>query len=464
MKQKVLETIRKHNLIENNMHIVVGLSGGPDSVCLFDILRHIPTEDGMNLTLHAVHVNHKFRPGAAEADQQYVEELCKKTGVDCQSFEIDCNELAVKEGLTSEEAGRKARYEAFSKVAQAIHKTGVPKEKIVIALAHNANDQCETIFFRIMRGTGTDGLAGIPYKRFDENGFAIVRPIMDLRRAEIEKYCKDANLSPRIDHTNDENIYARNKIRNMLIPFIEENFNENIIDTVNRMGKIAASDRDFIAKEAHKAYADAAADNSCNPNPPLDCEILKDLHDSIRFRVYDIALEKLGMMQGLTYAQSEAIDSILESKSPSAVCELSDGYIARRQYDMLVFDRQMTYGYSNAVNWRLRTLTPNEFVIYKEENKGKIFGAFQGVEEKDLMLRTRKAGDRIKLGNGSKKLQDYFVDQKVPKFYRDEVLLLTKGSNVLWIIPSENNKGRFSAEYRVDEKVNSSIVVLEGCE
>ena len=184
MKKKTLQTIRKHNLIKKGMHIVIGLSGGPDSVCLFDVLNSL--KDEWDLTLYAVHINHKLREGAAEEDQHYVEELCAKLNIPCEVFIRDCNVIAAQEGMTSEEAGRKVRYEAFSQVALQIHQNGIPKNKVAIALAHNANDQCETILFRLMRGTGTDGLSGIPYERFEENGFAVIRPILDIGREEIE--------------------------------------------------------------------------------------------------------------------------------------------------------------------------------------------------------------------------------------------------------------------------------------
>ncbi len=175
-----------------------------------------------------------------------------------------------RQGLTSEEAGRKARYDAFFETAQGIaqeltqgiaqelaqgfaqglaqelageleqHCTQEPSmpgtDKIAIAVAQNANDQAETILFRMLRGTGTDGLAGIAYKRY-ERGFAIVRPLLDVPRDEIEKYCEERNLSPRIDHTNNEAIYARNKIRLELLPMLREKFNPNIIETINRLGK-----------------------------------------------------------------------------------------------------------------------------------------------------------------------------------------------------------------------------------
>lgn len=465
MKKKTLQTIKKHNLIERGMHIVVGLSGGPDSVCLFDILCDLAKE--MELSIYAVHINHKLRPGAAEADQKYVEELCEKRNVPCHVFVEDCNDLAKKLGLTSEEAGRKVRYESFGKVALSLHEKGIPKNKIAIALAHNANDQCETILFRMMRGTGTDGLAGIPYKRFDENNFSIVRPILDMTRSEIEEYCEYNKLSPRIDHTNSENIYARNKIRNMLIPFLADNFNENIVETINRLGKIASEDRAFFKSEASKAYSRALIDDSQKQSRILDTNVLSSLHNAIRFRVYTVTLEHIGMEQNITYAQGELIDKVLLSKSPSAMCDLSDGFVVLREYDRLVFRHNSTNTDNNA-GWRLLTLSREEYEEYKERNQGKLYGAFSGVDARSLCLRTRKAGDRIDTGKGTKKLQDFYVDQKVPKNCRDDLLILAKGSDILWVLPSEKfltenlrQKGRFSAGFKALDYLNEPVIILE---
>ena len=164
VKKNIKNTIVKNNLINAGEHIVIGLSGGPDSVCLFSVLAEL--QDELQITLHAVHVNHGFRPGAAEDDQQYVEQLCRKMGIECTSFVYDCNAVAEELGLSSEEAGRKVRYESFMTVAEQID---APEEKIKIAVAQNADDQAETVLFRLMRGTGTDGLAGMAYSRMEKN-------------------------------------------------------------------------------------------------------------------------------------------------------------------------------------------------------------------------------------------------------------------------------------------------------
>lgn len=479
MKNKMLQTIKKHNMIEKDMHIIVGLSGGPDSVCLFDSFLRISEErPDLNLHFYTVHVNHKFRPGAAEEDQKYVEELCKERAIPCFTFVTDCTEMAERLGMTSEEAGRKARYDAFSEIAVKIAGGAfggepVPKEKIAIALAHNANDQCETILFRIMRGSGTDGLAGIAYKRFDKNGFSIIRPVLDLTRREIEEYCEKRNLSPRIDHTNSENIYTRNKIRNMLIPYIEENFNENITETINRLGKIASYDRNFIRDASKKAYNETAVEEKALNRKAFNTEKLKELHKSIRMRIYTMALENIGMEENLAFSHLEAADEILYSQNPSASVDISAEYKALREYDKLIFVKTAARGNSAAktiapsdTSWKLTSMTRREYEDYKKQ--GRFHGAFCGVDIAHISLRKRREGDKIDIGTGYKKLQDFFVDEKLPKHYRDDVDVLAAGSRILWIMPSEHykrpvmkEKGRFSAAYKLRDDYDGPIIVLE---
>ena len=360
MKQRVLETIKTHELLEDGTHIVLGLSGGPDSVCLFDVLLELSAVK--NFRIHPVHVNHKFRPGDAERDQEYVEELCRQRGLTCRTFTVDCNALAREEGLTSEEAGRKARYNAFFETAQGItqgfaqglaqelageleqHCTQEPSmpgtDKIAIAVAQNANDQAETILFRMLRGTGTDGLAGIAYKRY-ERGFAIVRPLLDVPRDEIEKYCEERNLSPRIDHTNNEAIYARNKIRLELLPMLREKFNPNIIETINRLGKNAAADKDYLAQQARDAYEEALEDaDGRNCTVEVTTAKLDRMHKAVRMRVYNYLLADVGMEENLTEGQLEAIEKVRISQNPSAMCDLADGFRVYKIYHRIRFCRE----------------------------------------------------------------------------------------------------------------------------
>ena len=507
MKQRVLETIKTHELLEDGTHIVLGLSGGPDSVCLFDVLLELSAVK--NFRIHPVHVNHKFRPGDAERDQEYVEELCRQRGLTCRTFTVDCNALAREEGLTSEEAGRKARYDAFFETAQGFaqglaqelageleqHCTQEPSmpgtDKIAIAVAQNANDQAETILFRMLRGTGTDGLAGIAYKRY-ERGFAIVRPLLDVPRDEIEKYCEERNLSPRIDHTNNEAIYARNKIRLELLPMLREKFNPNIIETINRLGKNAAADKDYLAQQARDAYEEALEDaDGRNCTVEVTTAKLDRMHKAVRMRVYNYLLADVGMEENLTEGQLEAIEKVRISQSPSAMCDLADGFRVYKIYDRIRFCREAETEEGRQL--RMRFISAEEYAKEKKtarapdadggETAARVVGIFAlppGAED-SVCIRKRRDGDVIAIASKSrtqgatqtpaqgtfqtpdtpppqvrhKKLQDFLVDAKVPKSVRDDIDLLAYGNRILWVLPSPHfasrqyrEKGRFSAEFK----------------
>ncbi len=477
VKQKVLSTIKNYELLPNGAHIVLGLSGGPDSVCLFEVLCEL--QNTYNYIIHPVHVNHKIRPGDAERDQEFVEDICRKRGLECRTFVVDCNKLALEEGMTSEEAGRKARYGAFFAVAQELASED-PARKIAIAVAQNANDQAETILFRLLRGTGTDGLAGIAYKRY-EKGIAVVRPLLDIQRDAIENYCMTRNLSPRIDHTNKEPIYTRNKIRLDLLPFLAERFNPNIIETLDRLGQNAALDKDYIWQQARKAYDELKARSpEGNAAAEADIPTLSQLHGAVRMRVYNLILAGIGLAENITEGQLNAIEKVRISKSPSAMCDLTEGYAVYKEYEKLRFCRKDAKKDSEA-EYKMIFMSAEEYEAAgldpsarpKEKSDVVAVGIF-GLPEnaKDaICIRKRRDGDVIAIRTAGeirhKKLQDFFVDAKLAKNLRDEVDLLAYGSRILWVLPSPHfpkeqyrQKGRFSAEFRPNDG-SETILTLE---
>ena len=328
LKRKFLKTVYDHQLIESGDHIVIGLSGGPDSVCLFSLLLEVA--ESMDLTIHPVHVNHKFRPGAAELDQAYVEDLCRRKGLECKSFVVDCNELAKETGMTSEEAGRKARYDAFHETAMEIRKKD-PGASVKIAVAQNANDQAETILFRLLRGTGTDGLSGIAYKRY-EREILVIRPVLDIYREEIEAYCEAKALKPVTDHTNQEAIYARNKIRLELLPYLERGYNENIKESLVRLGRIAAADKDYLWTQTQEAYEKLLVERTvettgeAGPSVVLDRAGLAALHPAIGHRVVLKAFAEVGLDHDITAERLDAADKIIGVKQGPKVVEFPHGH------------------------------------------------------------------------------------------------------------------------------------------
>ena len=242
LKDEVLKTIKEYNLIENGDKIVVGVSGGPDSICLVDILNEIKNDKKINFELAICHINHLIREEAKE-DEKFVEKYAKEKNIPFFSKEIDVVCLAKKQKIGTEEAGRIARYAFFEEILQKINGTK-------IATAHTKNDNAETVIMNLLRGSGTAGLKGISPIR--DNKY--IKPLIQISREEIEAYCEEQKLNPRYDKTNSENIYTRNKVRNILIPLIKKEFNPNIIDTIDRLSSLAKKENEYLEKTTKEKY------------------------------------------------------------------------------------------------------------------------------------------------------------------------------------------------------------------
>lgn len=243
MKHKVLKTIKKCNLIENGDKLIFGVSGGPDSMAMLAILNEIKRDKKINLDFEIIvaHMNHMIRKEATE-DEAYVKEYCKKNKIEFYSKSIDVQKFANNNKIGTEEAGRIVRYKFFDEVSEKVNANK-------IAIAHNKNDKVETMIMNAMRGSGISGLKGIEAKRGK-----YIRPLIECERFEIEKYCEEQNLNPRIDQTNFENKYTRNKIRNIVIPYIKKEFNPNIINTLNRLSELISEEEKYIEVQVKKAY------------------------------------------------------------------------------------------------------------------------------------------------------------------------------------------------------------------
>ena len=241
MKEKVLNIIKKYNLIEDGDKIVIGVSGGPDSIALLNMLLEIKKEERYNFEIVVCHINHMIREEANE-DEKYVANFCKKYNIEFFARRIEIEKIAKESKIGTEEAGRNARYQFFNEI---LEKTSSNK----IATAHTANDNAETVLMNIIRGSSTSGLKGIDVYRDN-----IIRPLIECERDEIEKYCEENKLEPRIDKTNFENIYTRNKVRNMLIPYIKQNFNPNIIEGINRLSELSKKENEYLEKQTEDTY------------------------------------------------------------------------------------------------------------------------------------------------------------------------------------------------------------------
>jgi tRNA(Ile)-lysidine synthase len=485
---KVRKTITQNNLIEKGEHIVIGVSGGPDSVCLLSVFQELAEE--WELTLHAVHVNHQLRGEKADEDQRYTEELCRRFGIPCHVFYYDVKALAAEQKVSVEEAGRMARYEAFDKVKKEIESKikreressngALKAPKVKIATAHNSNDQAETLLMRIIRGTGTDGLAGMEYIH---DGL-IIRPLLDVSRDEIEEYCEERNLNPRIDLTNLEPAYTRNRIRLELLPLLQSQYNGNILSALNRLAGIAWADKEYLYLQVERAKEILTHEGeSCK----IDREGYKKLHPAIGKRLINASLKEMGLLQDMTAVHLDSADYLLRQGRTGDRIAFPDGYGLRLTYGKGELYRQIekigdrfqsnaedenkgntAFCYPVSLNNTVQIPELNALLkvrILQEKPDPKLYRnnrfcacldlAGKGIKD-GIFIRTRRSGDYIiPLGmRGRKKLQDYFVDEKIPWEERDRIPLLCFGREVLWVVGH-----RLNENYKVTESATEIVCV-----
>ena len=274
LEKKVLETIKKYNLIDNGDRLVLGVSGGPDSMTMLNILNSIKSKKIIDFNIVVAHINHGLRENA-KLDEEYVLNYCQKQNIDCFVLHTNIKETAEMEKRGLEETGRKVRYNYFDEI---LEKTNSNK----VSIAHNLNDNVETIIMNIIRGSGLTGLKGI-----EPCNNKYIRPLIEIKREEIEEYCFKNKLNPRYDETNEDNIYTRNKIRNVVIPYVKKELNPNIIETIRRLSLIVKDDIDFLDIQTQNAY-----NNMCLKEENID-EITEIKADRDFFKTQKNLKEKI---------------------------------------------------------------------------------------------------------------------------------------------------------------------------
>ncbi len=460
--QEVMDTIREHGMINKGDKVLAAVSGGADSVCMLHALNTLKKTLGFEI--YCAHLNHCLRGDAADSDERFVVELCKGLDIPVFTKSVDVAALANEKKLTTEEAGRYVRYEFFRELSQ--------KHKInKTATAHNKDDNAETVLMRIIRGTGTDGLKGIAYVRED----GVIRPVLNISRADIEEYCRGNNLSYCTDATNSDNDYTRNKIRNQLLPFIEQNFNPNIKESLCRLSDNATEDADFLNSYAKRLYA-----RLCNPLPgktpvTLHIESLMMVDKSIAARVLRIAADEV---KGGIRLEKKHIDSLFElmTKQTGASVDLPEGVEASVQYGWISFVDATSC--ANAIEGAdgfftgiapLQTVfieTLGKSISLRIENAGEYKCkvnetaiSYDLIEGQMLFLRNRRSGDRIVWfpDGKTKKIKNILIDEKIPKKDRDRIPLLCTGNEVLAIVGS-----RVSEKYKVTKDTERALVIEYG--
>lgn len=441
LKDKVLTTIKEYNLIEENDNILVGVSGGPDSMALLYILLEI--KELIPFNIHIAHVNHGVRGEDAKADQLFVEEIAKKLSLPYYTKNVNMIQYGKDKGISSEEAGRELRYGFFREILVSL---GGGK----IAVAHNMNDQAETLIMRFLRGTGIDGLKGMDFITKD-----IIRPILGIDRREIETYILDNKIDTVLDKTNLESIYSRNKVRLELIPYIEENFNPNIVNTLWRTSRISSIDSEFLEESSEERY-NIIVKSQDKHSIILDSDKLLKEHKSIQQRIIRSCISKVnGSLQGITETQVSSVINLFQASNTGKEVHLSNGIVAKTSYGDLIIEKNINKDV-NRYLYKLKSPGVNNledigysfnieifpmdkgFTIDKEKNTRYFdFDVVKG----DLFVRNRLEGDRLTpFGmRGTKKLKDYFIDEKVPKETRDKIPLIVDDENILWVVGYRTN-------------------------
>ena len=286
LENKILETIKKYNLITSGDTILVAVSGGPDSMCLLDNLLKL--KDVLEVKeIVVAHLNHMIRQEAKE-ETEYVEEYCNKNNIRCFVKYEDIIKEAKEQKIGTEEAGRKARYDFFERIAS---KTNADK----IAIAHNKNDNVETVFMHMLRGSGISGLTGI--KPYREGKY--IRPLIKCSRDEIEEYCAKEKLNPKYDKTNNDNTYTRNRIRNELIPYIKKEFNPNIIETIDRLSELILDEENYMQEITVENY-NLILENENKDEIVLNLKKFNLLKDIIKSRIILYTVKRLfGTSKGI---------------------------------------------------------------------------------------------------------------------------------------------------------------------
>lgn len=432
--EKVISFVKENNMLCEGEHVVVGVSGGADSMCLLRVLMELSKIYLLNLTV--VHIHHGIRGKEADEDKSFVESFCMKNHINFVSADFDIPAIAKKEGLSTEEAGRLKRYETFEEVL-------IKEHADKIAVAHNMGDNVETILLNMLRGTGISGMSGIKPVRGH-----IIRPIMCLTREEIEEYLRGENLGYRVDSTNLKNDYTRNKIRNELIPYLNENINSKATAHIGLLGEMVADIDDFLNEEADRQMEKLLMSGG-NHHIEIDAAGFRNLHKALKTVVArKLVMKVSGKLKDITANHIKSIIDIAEGETGRKI-NLPYNLTAVKYPESLVIKKEVQKEEVKDLEVLIDKIpgcfdigtSQVKFSYDKYENLNFMEKKYTkwlncDILKGSLSIRNRREGDYIVVNEsgGRKKLKDYFIDLKIPKDQREDVLLLADGSHILWVV------------------------------
>ncbi len=442
MYQKVKAYVKKWHMLQKEDSVIAGISGGADSVCLLFMLLKLQKELGF--ALMAVHVNHGIRGAEAERDEAYVKRLCRQWNVRLKVYRENVPAYAKEHGMTEEEAGRDIRRTCFCKV---LKEWGGTK----IALAHHENDNVETLLWNLCRGTGIRGLGGIA-----PVNDVWIRPLLCVKRREIESYLKKRGISYCTDTTNADRRYMRNRIRMDVIPYLEDCVNT---ESVSHMGKTMERMYEleqYILEEVgqYKESCTGWKNGRRIIRQTEYTKIPKALRDNV---LHAILCETAGRRKDIEEVHVQMLRDLF-TKQVGKRIDLPYGVTAIRTYEGVRFEKNIpeaSYAGDENELFSIRVFDrePGN-VTFPEKIYTKWFD--YDIIKNTVKIRHRIAGDSIVINRygGRKKLKQYFTDQKVPQEDRDKIWIAADGDEVLWIVGY-----RQSQKYQITEKTTKILEI-----
>lgn len=441
--RRTRDTGRREELWLPGDKIVVAVSGGPDSTALLHVLYALASEESLHIL--AAHVDHGFRGAESAREAEAVRSLCGGLGIPCETVLFDVPAYIRETGMNPQAAAREKRYGFLHEVAE---RYGAAR----IALAHHADDQAETVLMRLLRGAGATGLSGMAAKRRERN-VELIRPFLRMNKADLIAYCRMAGLTYCTDPSNEKRGYFRNRVRLDVLPFLEK-YNPNIADSLVRLAEISAAENDYLdgaAEDVFRAAARRAGDGWA-----IGRQALLDLPVALQRRLIKLILNYLTLeKESISFERIERIRQAAIEPAPTT-WSIDAGYGIRclREYETLRWTREgakpddepFFYTVRETKGWLFVAETPGELVIRVRDGRpreserlaeGRASAEFDADQVPfPLTVRGRRPGDRMSVMglNGTKKVQDMFVDAKIAPSVRDRLPLIWDAEGrLLWI-------------------------------
>lgn len=451
IRKKVLSYIEENELLSHGSTVIIGLSGGADSVCLFDILNSLKEE--LQIKIAAVHVHHGIREKSADFDATFVSSMCEKEGIDCKIVYRDIPALAAKKGKTTEECAREERYNIFNEEAHRY-------DNSCIAVAHHIEDQAETVVFRMIRGTGIKGLGGMKPR----NGI-IIRPLLCLEKEEILSYLEERGLKYCTDETNYDDKYSRNNIRLNILPKAKEIAPKASVHIAD-CAREAAMVEEFMEEYCNKIYERAV----CKDATGIDVTFLDSEKEIVkRYVIRKLLEDAISSLKDITREHVNAVYGLFSKEGYKAV-NLPYGCTASRRGRCIIIEKghhEEDVSFDSALDFPARVILPDgRYMKIEVENKEEGAVIPQSLYTKWLDYDKISAGAHLRYpkdedylvidANGAtKSLRRYMIDEKIPKPDRDKVLILATDDKVHWVIGH-----RISEDVKITDTTNR-IVKLE---